>query len=125
MDPPVNRVAGSALFLNANPDTTPLALRADVEQNHRLHESVVIVSVDVTTVPSVPDSERASVDHLGYGDDGILRVTVRYGFQDDPDVPAALDLAPGQDLERSADLQGRSSRAGCSCLLDLARGPVW
>ena len=39
-EPPVARAPGTAIFLNANPETTPLALRANVEHNHVLHESV-------------------------------------------------------------------------------------
>jgi KUP system potassium uptake protein len=36
-DFPVVRVPGTAVFLNSNPKTTPLALRANVEHNHVLH----------------------------------------------------------------------------------------
>ena len=39
-NPPIYRVPGTAVFLNANPETTPLALRANVEHNHALHENV-------------------------------------------------------------------------------------
>jgi hypothetical protein len=38
-DCPAQRVPGTAVFLNANPKTTPLALRANVEHNHVLHEA--------------------------------------------------------------------------------------
>ena len=34
-----SRVPGTAVFLNANPETTPLALRANVEHNHVLHDA--------------------------------------------------------------------------------------
>ena len=56
--PSVHRVAGTAVFLNANPDTTPLALRANVEHNHVLHEHVVVISIETERVPHVPEAER-------------------------------------------------------------------
>jgi KUP system potassium uptake protein len=103
--PPVHRVPGTAVFLNANPDTTPLAMRANVEHNHVLHEHVVIISIETERVPHVPESERLSNDNLGNDDDGISGLTARFGFQDHPDVPALLHLANRSKLlERSADL---------------------
>lgn len=105
MTPQIHRVAGTSIFLNANPHTTPLALRANVEHNHTLHQSVIIISIDVTTVPYVSESERVTVDDLGYTDDGIFHVGVRYGFRDETDIPAALALAAGQGLECQVDLE--------------------
>ena len=40
--PPVTRVPGVAVFLSREKATTPLAMRADVEHTHTLHEKVVI-----------------------------------------------------------------------------------
>ncbi|WP_280669793.1 MULTISPECIES: potassium transporter Kup [unclassified Kitasatospora] len=93
MDPPVHRVDGTAVFLNANIETTPLALRANVDHNHTLHKNVVIVSVAVDRVPTVPEEERCAFDNLGHSDDGITHLTVRFGFQDEPNIPQALRLA--------------------------------
>ena len=98
MDPPVFRVQGTAVFLNANPETTPIAMRANVEHNHTLHESAVILSIETLKVPHVKRDDRLSVDDLGYGDDGITHLTARFGFQDQPDVPATLLLAQQQAL---------------------------
>ena len=57
-DPPVARVPRTGVFLNASGETTPLALRANVEHNHVLHECVVIVSIETLRVPHVPPDER-------------------------------------------------------------------
>jgi KUP system potassium uptake protein len=100
----VIRVPGTAICLTAGKRTTPLALRENVDHNHVLHESVVIVSVETRRVPHVPVAERVVVDELGYEDDGILHLFVRYGFQDDHDVPAALRLAASQGLECEVDI---------------------
>jgi KUP system potassium uptake protein len=103
IEPPVFRAPGTAVCLSAGKETTPLALRENVDCNHVLHESVVIVSVVTRRVPHVPRSERVVVDELGYVDDGILHLTIHYGFQDDQDVPAALRQAVEHGLEVEID----------------------
>ncbi len=103
MDPPVFRVPGTAVFLSASGETTPLAMRANVEHNHTLHEHAVILSIQTTTAPHVSEAERLTIDDLGYADDGISHITARFGFQDEPNVPATLRLAADTGLERSLD----------------------
>ncbi|GAA1983109.1 potassium transporter Kup [Catenulispora subtropica] len=93
MQPPVHRVDGVAVFLNANIETTPLALRANVEHNHTLHKTVVILSLVVEKVPHVPEADRLVFDDLGHHDDGIIHLTARLGFQDEPDVPRIMRQA--------------------------------
>jgi KUP system potassium uptake protein len=88
--PPIERVPGTAVFPSPAGDTTPLAMRANVEHNHLLHERVIVVSAETLTVPFVPRDERVTVRELG---DGIVHVHARFGFQDAPDLPDALRLA--------------------------------
>ena len=45
---------GTAVFPHPGKDTTPLALRANVEHNQVLHENVLIVSASSANVPHVP-----------------------------------------------------------------------
>jgi KUP system potassium uptake protein len=104
MDPPPYRPPHTGVFLNANLETTPLALRACLEHNRSVHESVVIVSVETLRVPYVSEDDRVAADDLGYRDDGITHVTLRYGFQDAIDVPRALRRVAGR-LEGNADLE--------------------
>jgi KUP system potassium uptake protein len=106
MDPPVVRVPGTAVYLNARRETTPLALRAGVEHTRALHETVVIISIETTKAPYVPESERLVVDSLGYEDDGISHLTARFGFQDVSDVPRLLELAAETGLETEVDVEG-------------------
>jgi KUP system potassium uptake protein len=93
MRPPLHRTPGSAIFLNAGKETTPLAMRANVVHNRTLHEEAVILSLETLKVPHVDPGERLTVDDLGYREDGIVHVTARIGFQDDPDVPAMIRAA--------------------------------
>ncbi len=104
-DPPV-RVPGTAVFLHASGDTTPLALRYNVEHNHVLHEHTVIFQSETVGVPHVSHRERIEIDSLVIPHDGIVLVTARFGFQDDPNVPAALRLACQRGLE--ADVESAS-----------------
>jgi KUP system potassium uptake protein len=84
------RVPGVAVFPHPNKDTVPLALRANAEFNGVVHEHVVIVSAIIQNVPHVPRAERIDVDSLEYSDDGIVHLSVRFGFQDDQNIPAVL-----------------------------------
>jgi KUP system potassium uptake protein len=84
------RTPRTGVYFNANADSTPLALRENLRHNETIHETVVIVSVHTINVPHVQESKRLVVDELGYKDDGICRITARYGFQDDIDVPSVL-----------------------------------
>jgi len=102
------RVPGTAVFLNANPETTPLALRANVEHNRVLHECVLIVSLTTERVPYVPEEERLSIDDLGYRDDGITHITGRFGFQDPLDVPKLMRQAAQQGVEGDPQLENPS-----------------
>ena len=99
------RVPGTAVFLNPSPETTPLAMRANVEHNHVLHEQVVIVWVKPVDVPHVPPGDRVVVDDLGYADDDITLVTARFGLHDPPDIPGALRLAQSTARECGWGLQ--------------------
>jgi KUP system potassium uptake protein len=87
---PLTRVRGTAVFPHPNKETVPLALRANAEFNGVVHEHVVIVSIVAENVPHVSRNERLSVDSLEHSDDGIVHLAVRFGFQDDQDIPAAL-----------------------------------
>ena len=97
------RVPGTAVFPHPSKETTPLALRANVDYNHVLHEHVVLVSVHTENVPHVPPEEQIEIDDLGYADDGIVHLDLRFGFQDVRDVPDALCRAVGRSPELDLD----------------------
>jgi len=100
----VLRTPRTGVFFTAYAENTPLALRANLEHNNAIHETVVIVSLEPLNVPHVRDDKRLKHDDLGYEDDGICHVTARYGFQDDIDIPAVLRGSLKQ-LEGDVDLE--------------------
>jgi len=98
-EPPLRRAPGTAVFLNRNPTTTPLAMRANVEHNQILHEHVVILTIETKPVPHVAVGDRLAIDDLGYGDDGISHVSANFGYMERPDVPVAIRRAAEAGLE--------------------------
>ena len=108
-EPPLVRVPGVAVFLCRDNDTTPLALRADVEHTHSLHEKVIIVSVDTVSIPHVDGSDRFAVEVLGQGLFKVIHLTARVGYQDKLNVPESLVLARKRGLlQRNLDLEHAS-----------------
>lgn len=87
---PVDVVDGTAIYLNQGKQTTPLALRINVGHQHVRHERLVIVSVETEPLPHVPTDQAVVIDDLGPVDDGIVHVSVRAGYREEPDLPAML-----------------------------------
>jgi KUP system potassium uptake protein len=95
IDPPT-RIPGTAVFMTSTPDAVPHALLHNLAHNKVLHQRVVFLTVTVEDVPWVPMEERARVEPLGHG---CHRVTIHFGFKNQPDVPAALELCKDAGLE--------------------------
>ncbi|HKT85486.1 MAG TPA: potassium transporter Kup [Novosphingobium sp.] len=81
------RVPGTAIFMASTNVGVPSALLHNIKHNKVLHERVVVLTVEVADVPYVEASERYEVIDLGQG---FYRVTLRYGFMEETDIPAAL-----------------------------------
>jgi KUP system potassium uptake protein len=108
-EPPVDRVPGTAVFLSPGKETTPLALRAQVDHYGVLRNRVVIVTVEGVGVPHVEQADRFDALVLGSGRFKVTHLTVRTGYSDETDVPAALALARKRGvLERNLDLEHAS-----------------
>lgn len=84
--PPL-RVPGTAVFLTANPGGVPNALLHNLKHNKVLHERNVMLTVEIHDEPVSDPDERVAVQTLA---DGFYLVSVKYGFSEDPDIPAAL-----------------------------------
>jgi KUP system potassium uptake protein len=102
------RTPGTAVFLNRGKETAPLAMRANAEHNHVRHEHVLIIAITTEPVPRVPAADRIMVDDLGYADDGISHVTVRFGYIETPDLLEALRTLDVTSAEGRLDLDRAS-----------------
>ena len=99
---------GTAVFPHPTKHTAPLALRANVEFNHVLHERVVIVSVLSENVPHVPPDERLARRRARHADDGIVHLSARFGFQDEQDLPRGA--AAGERAVATSSTSTRTPR---------------
>ena len=93
---PPTRVAGTAVFLTADPTGVPHALLHNLSHNQVLHEKVVFLTVEYLEIPVVPVDNRLSVMPLM---ENCYQITVRYGFKDQPNLPYALELCKSYGLE--------------------------
>ena len=101
MKPPLHRVPGTAVFLNRDKATAPLAMRANVEHNQIMHEHVLILSIETMPVPNAPADRRLEIDDLSSKDDRIIHVTARLCYMDQANVPRLLPLIRKADIERA------------------------
>ena len=100
---PITRVEGHAVYLGQHAGNAPLALHATLDQLHELHENIIVVTVETTNTPHVPEKQRVVIDELGSPDDGISHITLRFGFKDTPNVPKALETARTKSPEANFD----------------------
>ncbi|AYA03435.1 potassium transporter Kup [Acinetobacter sp. WCHAc010034] len=83
-------VPGDAVFLTGTPNIVPHAMLHNIKHNKVLHARNVMVTVMTRDIPYVAPEERSSVEKL---DERFYRITLHYGFKDQPDIPQALQSA--------------------------------
>lgn len=93
---PPTRVPGNAVFLTQNPEGVPHSLLHNLKHNKVLHERVVLLTVKIEDIPHTEPEDRIRVEDLT---SGFYRVMVYYGFKDDPDIPAEIELLKDQGIE--------------------------
>ncbi len=89
--------------LHRSPRSVPLALRANLQHNHVVHQRVVIICAVSEDVPTVPAAERLRVDETEYIPDGLVRVSARYGFKEDQDIAGVLGAARFPEVNWRSD----------------------
>ena len=93
--PPL-RVPGTAVFLTASAEGVPHAMLHNLIHNKVLHERVILLTVITEDVPHVPEIDYVEVQPLG---NNFYRVIMRYGFKDEPDIPATLMMCDKYGLD--------------------------
>lgn len=83
------RVPGTAIFMASAASGVPSALLHNIKHNRILHERVIVLTVQIEDVPFVRSGERIVCKDLG---EGFYRVKMRFGFLEETNVPATLDL---------------------------------
>ncbi len=115
------RVPRTAVFMTASQTRLPPALLRNLVHNRVLHERIVLVTVVTEEVPHVAERDRVTVESLG---SGFWRVSLRYGFMQQPDVPRSLEACAAQGL--AIDLDDVTYFAGRETILATDRpGMSW
>jgi KUP system potassium uptake protein len=86
------RVPGTAVFMTSTPEGVPHALLHNLKHNKVLHERIILLTVKIADMPFVEEDTRCRLEDLG---EGFHRLVVKYGFMQEPDVPAALARLTG------------------------------
>ena len=87
---PPQRVPGTAVFLTSDPKSAPTALLHSLKHYKVLHERNVILSVETTHTPRVEPAKRVRIEAVG---STFMRVMVRFGYMETPNIPKALAIA--------------------------------
>jgi KUP system potassium uptake protein len=95
---PIPRVPRTAVFLMSDTEGTPRAMLHNLKHNMVLHERNVLLTVIFQEVPVMPAEERLQVEELEHG---FWRVTMNFGYMENPDVPEHLKgcAALGLDID--------------------------
>jgi KUP system potassium uptake protein len=92
--PPL-RVPGTAVFLTANIGGVPSAMLHNLKHNKVLHERNVLMTVETLDTPIAEYGDRTEITALGHE---FFRVVIRFGFAEDPDIPAALQSCAAKGM---------------------------
>ena len=86
----VTVIPGTAFFLTPDPDTVPSALLHNIKHNRVLHDQTVFLTVETLRVPFATADERVLLEDLG---GCFLRLTLRFGFMETPNISRAMSHA--------------------------------
>ena len=87
---PLPRIAGTAVFLTGDPESTPTALLHSLKHFKVLHDKNVIMTIKTVDKPRASPEERIAIEPFS---DSFTRISVRYGFMETPNLPRALAIA--------------------------------
>lgn len=83
-------VPGTAVFLTSDIEGAPSALLHSLKHYKVLHENNVILTVQTSSAPRVPDDEKVRIEAYN---ELFSRVYVTFGYMETPNIPKALGLA--------------------------------
>jgi KUP system potassium uptake protein len=83
-------VPGTAVFLTSDASGAPTALLHSLKHYKVLHEKNVILTVQTSNLPRVPDEDKVRIESMS---ELFYRVVVTFGYVETPNIPKALGLA--------------------------------
>ncbi|WP_374514519.1 potassium transporter Kup [Brevundimonas sp.] len=119
---PPHRAPGTAIFLTSDPDIAPVALMHNLKHNKVLHEKNIILTVRTADRPRVDPAKRVSIEPIS---EDFKKLTLSYGFMEQPNVPKALGLCRKQGLK--FDIMSTSFFLGRRSVVPSAAAgmPLW
>jgi len=95
----IPRVPGTAVFLTRTSNLIPPLMIDHVKHMGALHEKVISLTVEFEETPRCHPERLGEIEHIATG---LWRSTLRFGFVQIPDLPAALKAIP--HLDRTIDI---------------------
>ena len=96
----LTRVEGTAVFMFKDIGKAPPAMVNNLQHNKVLHKTTLIVSVVTAGEPRVVPEERAAITKVA---PGVFQVQLKFGFMEDPNVPAALQKLDHRGIDYDPD----------------------
>jgi len=119
---PPHFVPGTAVFLTSDPSAAPTAMMHNLKHNKILHEKNVVLTIVTADTPRVPEEDRVTITPVS---DHFSKVTLNFGYMEQPNVPKALAIARKQGwtfdiMSTSFFLSRRSLKPSASSGM-----PIW
>ncbi|MCX6141243.1 MAG: potassium transporter Kup [Candidatus Kapabacteria bacterium] len=88
-------VPGTALYMTGYVGIAPPALVSNLKYNRVRHETIILLSVNVSTASRIPFEQRIEVKPM---ENGVYQVILSYGFMDQLDLMNDLMYLPEYDI---------------------------
>lgn len=118
-DPPFP-LPGTVVVLGRMTKGIQLALSQNIRHNHVVHERVLLVAVATMETPRAADADRVAVTPIS---EHIAGVELRFGFMEQVDVPAGLELAVACGQIAACDLKQLTYYTGHETIIPAGRRP--
>lgn len=119
----IPRVPGTAVFFTRAERDTPPVMHWHVKHNRALHEHLLVLRVEVLSVPWVSAANRLSVEQVV---PNFWRLEARYGFMERPHIPDLL--AAGRECGCTVNLDDVTYYVGHETVISREDGlglPRW
>jgi KUP system potassium uptake protein len=88
----IPRVPGTAIFMSRSAEGVPTTLLHNIKHNKIVHQRVVLLTVETEDRSHLAEEERYEWVELGFG---VFRMTLHFGFMEDPNIPDVLERISG------------------------------
>jgi KUP system potassium uptake protein len=119
----IPRVSGTAVFLTRTERDTPPVMIWHVRHNRALHEHVLVLRVEIMSVPWVSSRNRIAIEEVA---PNFWRADARFGFMERPHIPELLTT--GKSLGCTVDLGDVTYYVGHETVVGREDGlglPAW